>query len=274
MIAWFNGELLPLGGVHIQATDRGFLLGDGFFETMAANKGTVARLDAHMERLENTAAKLKFPLPYSRAEIKTAIDDVLLANQLKNTRAALRLTVTRGSGPRGLMPPLELNPQVLLSASEVPDHFASAKVKTVSICRNEKSPTAQIKSLCYLDNILAMEEAHEQGADEALMLNTAGQVAEGSISNIFFVKDDQLFTPPISDGVLPGTMRRCVLEIAHKLGMSVIESSLGPEIIQTCDEAFLTNSLFRVRPIHELDGRLIPSEVWADRILKEIKAAE
>ncbi|NVK19914.1 MAG: aminotransferase class IV [Methylocystaceae bacterium] len=274
MIAWFNGELLPLRGVHIQATDRGFLLGDGFFETMAANKGQVIHFDAHMTRLEDTARKLKFPLPYNREELKDAVDKVLLGNQFLKTRTALRLTITRGSGPRGLMPPLELNPQVLLTASEVPDHFPSAKVKTVSICRNEKSPTAQIKSLCYLDNILAMEEAHEHGSDEALMLNSAGHITEGSISNIFFVKNDQLLTPKISDGVLPGIMRNCVLETAHKLGMNIVEDSLEPEIIQTCDEAFLTNSLFRVRPIHELDGRLIPSEVWADKILQEIKAAE
>lgn len=274
MIAWFNGDLLPLQGVAISPTDRGFLLGDGFFETMAASQGKVVRFDDHMKRLQATADKMSLPIPYNQNEIMDGIRDVLAGCQLTQCRAAIRLTITRGSGPRGLLPPLEITPQILISAAEVPEHFSSAKVKTVSVRRNEFSPATQIKSLCYLDNIFAFEEAHEQGADEALMLNTQGNIAECSISNIFFIRNDQLLTPRIEDGCLPGTMRSTVLKTAIDLGMTVSEESLSPEVTQTCDEAFLTNSLYRVRTIHEIDGRLMPSEHWADKLLKAVKDSE
>lgn len=274
MIAWFDGALLPLGGVSIPATDRGFLLGDGFFETMAASNGQVIRFNDHMDRLEDTAAFLKTPLRYTRADITAAIHDVLIANGLTNKRAALRLTVTRGSGPRGILPPLDICPHMLISASEAPDHFPAAKVKTVSLCRNEKSPTSRIKSLCYLDNILAMQDAKEAGADEALLLNTTGNIAEGSISNIFFIQGNSLLTPSVKDGALPGVMRKTVLSVAEKMGLSVQEASLAPDIIQTCDEAFLTNSLFRLRPILEIDGRAMPSQTMCDQLHKKIKETE
>ncbi len=274
MIAWFNGDLLPIGGVSIAATDRGFLLGDGFFETMAVNNGKVAYFREHMARLHATADRLSLPVPYSKKEIKKAIKDVLAGCELKNCRAALRLTVTRGSGPRGLMPPLELNPQFLITACEIPDHFSSAKVKTVSVPRNEFSPTSTIKSLGYLDNIIAFEEAHQQGADEGLMLNTAGNIAEGTVSNVFFMRSTTLLTPKIEDGCLPGVMRDAVLKMAPRMGLSVSEETLPPDIIDTCDEAFLTNSLVRIRTIHELNGRVMPSETWTDRILESLKAEE
>lgn len=274
MIAWFDAELLPLGGVSIPATDRGFLLGDGFFETMAATDGQVIRFNAHMDRLEETAAFLKTPLRYTRGDIAAAIQDVLTANGLNDKRAALRLTITRGSGPRGILPPLDICPHMLISASEAPDHFPAAKVKTVSLRRNEKSPTSRIKSLCYMDNILAMQEAKEAGADEALLLNTIGNIAEGSISNIFFIQGNDLLTPSIEDGALPGVMRKTVLSVATLMGLTAQETSLTPEIIQSCDEAFLTNSLFRLRTILEIDGRAIPSQAMCDQLHQKIKETE
>lgn len=273
-IAWFNGELLPLRGIAIDPTDRGFLLGDGFFETMAAQDGRVIRFSQHMARLDKTAKALKLTLPYAQSELTEAIHDVLTGCQLLSKRASLRLTVTRGSGPRGLLPPLEARPQVLITASEAPDHFPAAKVKTVSVRRNEQSPASRIKSLCYLDGIFAFEEAHEQGADEALLLNTAGNIAEGSISNIFFIKGDKLYTPKIEDGALPGVMRDCIIELASSVGLEAIEQTLPPSFVQECDEAFLTNSLVRIRPIHELDGRILPSQTKAQNLLEAIKKSE
>jgi len=267
MIAWYNGDLLPLGGIAIPATDRGFLLGDGFYETIACNNGVPVRYDAHMARLLKTADYMKIPLPYSLDEIGAAINDVLVGCQLMKCRAALRLTLTRGSGPRGLLAPLDINPTVMISAAEVPNQYASAKIKTVSVVRNEHNPSAKIKSLCYIDNIFAFEEAHAEGCDEALMLNTKGNIAEGSISNIFFIKGNCLLCPAIEEGALPGTMRQAVLEKATALGLSTQETSLSPEVLLTCDEAFLTNSLMRVRPIHEIDGRQIPSQAWGDKLL-------
>ncbi|WP_417841199.1 aminotransferase class IV [Terasakiella sp.] len=266
MIAWFNGELFPLDGIAIKATDRGFTLGDGFFETMLAQQGQVAHFDAHMARLHESAHMMDIPLPYSTDEIGKAIDDVLTACQLKDKRAALRLTVTRGSGPRGLLPPLEITPQVLLSASDVPDHFPSAKLALVTMRRNEFNPTSRIKSLNYLDNIFALREAVAKGADEALLLNTQGHIAEGSVSNIFFIKNNALYTPPIEDGCLPGVMRAHVLQTARTLGLNTHERSIGIGIIQTCNEAFLTNSLVGIRPVHQIDGLQIPDQVWTEKL--------
>jgi len=125
-----------------------------------------------------------------------------------------------------------------------------------------------------MDNIFAFKEAHAQGADEALLLNTSGHIAEGTISNIFFISAGTVLTPKIEDGCLPGTMRSAVIKKAQELGMEVQEQSLAPDIIQTCDEAFLTNSLCRVRPIHELDDRLMPAQTWADKIHTALIADE
>lgn len=270
MIAWFNGNLLPLNGISIAATDRGFLLGDGFFETLAAEKGKVSLFPEHMARLRDTSDFLGLPVPYSDDDILKAIDDVLTGCQLKDKRAALRLSVSRGSGPRGLVPPLDINPQILISASEIPTLFPSAHLVTVHIRRNELSPTSRIKSLCYLDNILAQQEARDKGGDEALMLNTQGHIAEGSISNIFFIRENCLLTPPISDGCLPGVMRQLVLALASDLELSTQEISLNPDILHNCDEAFLTNSLIRVRPVHQIDARALPSQHWTDKLASAV----
>ncbi len=274
MIGWKNGELLPLSAIQVDATDRGFLLGDGFFETMAANQGHIALFDAHMKRLEETAGLLGMTLPYQTEEIEQAITDVLVGCQLQNSRAALRLSVSRGSGPRGLTPPLECCPQMILSASEAPDHYPAARLKTSDIRRNEFSPTSQIKSLCYLDNILAFQDAHAHGADDALLLNTQGHICETTICNIFFIQDSKLLTPPISDGCLPGVMRQEVLNCAPALGLEVIEASLSVDMITNCEEAFLTNSLMRIRAIHEIDTHRLPSQHWTEKLLETVKQRE
>jgi branched-chain amino acid aminotransferase len=270
MIAWFNGELLPLNGIAIPATDRGFLLGDGFYETIACNNGHPVRFLEHLARLQKSADFMNFALPYDLDEIQAAIHDVLVGCQLMKTRAALRLTITRGSGPRGLLVPTDIKPLILISAAAAPTSYTDAKVKTVSIVRNEHNPSAKIKSLCYIDNIFAFEEAHKAGCDEALLLNTKGNIAEGSISNIFFIKGNILLTPALNDGALCGIMRDAVLKKASLLGLQIEETSLRPEITSTCDEAFLTNSLCRVRPISEIDGRKIPAKNWGEKLLSAL----
>ncbi|WP_419800013.1 aminotransferase class IV [Terasakiella sp.] len=161
---------------------------------------------------------------------------------------------------------MEIAPQVLLSASDVPDHFPSAKLALVTIRRNEFNPTSRIKSLNYLDNIFALREAVAKGADEALLLNTQGHIAEGTISNIFFIKNNALYTPRINDGCLPGVMRAHVLQTAQKIGLHTHEISMGVGIIQTCNEAFLTNSLVGIRPVHQIDGLQIPDQIWTEKL--------
>lgn len=266
MIGWCNGELLPLAGMSIKVTDRGFTLGDGLFETIAAHQGKVAHFPAHMARLRDSAVIMDLTIPYRDDEILQAINNVLLGCQLHTQKAALRLTISRGSGPRGLLAPQDATPQVLITASTVPDYFPSAKLARVSMRRNEFTPTCQIKSLNYLDNIFAMREAVDKGADEALLLNTQGHIAEGSVSNIFFIKNDALYTPRLQDGCLPGVMRAHVIKTAHSIGLNVHEKSMGVGILQTCNEAFLTNSLVGIRPVHQIDDLHITSQVWTDKL--------
>lgn len=274
MQAWFDGHLMHVNDVAIHATDRGFLLGDGFFETLAAQNGRTIHLSRHLKRLEETAAFFHAPLPYDTDDLIKAIHDVLTGSHLTQCRASVRITVSRGAGPRGLLPPLELKPHVLITASDVPESFSSARVCQVSLRRNETSPASAFKTLSYMDNILAFEEAHARTCDEALMLNSQGFIAEGAISNIFFIQQGTLLTPRKEDGILPGITRQLVLESAADLGLGVEEKALSPDIIQSCEEAFLTNSLVRVRPIYEIDGRKIPSETISRKLLDHVISLE
>ena len=183
----------------------------------------------------------------------------LEANQLSSRGASLRLTLTRGPGPRGLIPPPRPQPTILITAASLSQtHFPPAKaILAKDIRRNEHSPSSKIKSLNYLDNILARRQAEQAGADEALLLNTAGHLAEASTANLFIVNDGTLQTPPISDGALPGITRSVVLELAAKLSIPAEEISITADDLQRAEEAFLTNSIIEIRPLVEVEGQLL-----------------
>jgi branched-chain amino acid aminotransferase len=262
MILWLNGALQDSGVACIDPADRGLLFGDGLFETMTARGGKVAQLEAHAARLRQGCDVLR--LPYPNIDLDHATQSVLNANHL--TDAVLRLTWTRGSGPRGLQPPEVPQPTLLITAAPLPPPRPPARciIATVSR-RNEHSPLSRIKSLNYLDNILAKQEAGERGADEAILLNTAGRLAEASAANLFIVKDSHVFTPPVTDGALPGLMRARILAATNG-----IEQSLVPEDLETANEIFLTSSL-GIRPVTHIDdvaiGQANPGSVF--RMLNE-----
>jgi len=242
-----NGALVDAAQARIDPADRGLTLGDGLFETLRARDGRVLRLAAHLARLRAGAALLGLaPLP-SDAALAEALRDTLAGNRLAD--GVLRLTVTRGPAPRGLAPPTAAAPTVLVTAAPppAPPKPQRAIVATVTR-RNEHSPLARCKTLNGLDNVLARREAALRGADEALLLNTAGRLAEGTIANLFVVLDGIPVTPPLADGALPGVMRADVL--AHG---GAAEGPLTPADPGRASEAFLSNSL-GIRPLVAVDG--------------------
>ncbi|MEA4855265.1 MAG: aminotransferase class IV [Solidesulfovibrio sp.] len=249
MIVWLDGALVAAETARIAPSDRGLTLGDGLFETMLAQGGRVARLGAHLDRLRAGAALLRLALPPLDWPGITAA--TLAANGLD--QAVVRLTVTRGAAARGLLPPAAPGaPTVLLAAAARPPQPppASCVVATVTR-RNERSPLCGVKSLNALDNVLARLEAADRGADDALLRNTAGRLAESTMANLFVVKGGQLHTPPLAEGALPGIMRAAVMARCR-----VRETRLSAQDVVRADEAFLTNSL-GIRPIARLDGRAI-----------------
>lgn len=262
---WLNDKLLSYDDAHIDSCDRGFTLGDGLFETMRVCAGKVVRLEKHLARLQNGSDVIGLALPWKNDELHEAICQTLRANQLEN--AFVRLTVSRGvPSVRGLLPDAEnANPSLVIQAGQFdgyPPELYQRGVNAIvsSIRRNEYSPLANIKSLNYLDSILAKQEAADMGADDALLLNTTGNVACASAANIFFVKGKTLLTPPLNDGALPGTMRAHVTnDIGPKHGLAVIEQSVFSADIFEMDEAFLTNALIGIMPLVSVDRRTVGS---------------
>ncbi len=255
-----GGRLVDAATARIDPSDRGFLLADGLFETLRVYAGRVFKLEAHLARLAAGARLLDLPMP-SAGNISLAIVDLLQANQ--HSDASLRITLTRGPGQRGLLPPKESTPTLMIVSHPIaaaPKAPLTAHLATIR--RNEHSPVSQIKSLAYLDNILALREAAGAGCDEALLLNTAGRLAGGSRSNVFLVLDEVLVTPPLSEGVLAGITRQAVLELAIEAGISVREMPLGLTDMERASEAMVCNSLLEIRALRRIGRRdLAPGPV-------------
>jgi len=233
--------------------DRGLLLGDGLFETLLVIDGAPVWWGEHMARLRRGCLALGLPEP--------AEDDALacarqaLAELPAHPRAALRLTWTAGSGGRGLDRPAILAPRLLASLAPAPQPTIPLRLATASVRRNAGSPASRHKTLAYLDNVLARREAQAAGADEAVMLNTAGEVACAAAANIFWVEDGELFTPALDCGVLDGLARAAVMARAATLGVALSEVRAGAEVLGRAEAVFLTNSLVGLRPVATLDER-------------------
>jgi len=257
--AFLNGCFLWEDKASISIFDRGLLYGDGLFETLRTYGGEPFRLEAHLERLAQSAAFLQIPLPFEKDEIKGALRELLRRNGLKD--AYVRITLTRGR----LTGRLDLGgkePTLLIVVREFkpyPKRYYRLGMKAIisRIRREPRSPLLQHKTLNYLPNILARAEARESGADEALFLNTAGFLTEASVSNLFLVREGQVLTPPVSAGLLPGITRAVVLEICRRNSIPAREKNLRAREAARGDEAFLTNSLMEVMPLSFLEGKPI-----------------
>ena len=245
-------------------TDRGFTLGHGLFETVLFEAGNLQDLAAHLDRLRRGCAVLGLPPPDPDA-CEAAMRAAVAGLPQPAGRAAVRLNWSAGVGHRGLNPPDPLRPRLSASAAAAPSPPAAMTLRTVEVRRNEGSPASYVKSLSYLDNVLARAEAKQAGADEALMLNNRGEVACAAAANVFWLSGDRLCTPAIECGVLAGTMRAKALDWWRAQGWPVAEVREGPEALAGADAIFLTNSLLGVCPVSEHDGR---EPGWPERLAR------
>lgn len=255
---FLGDRLVPPEAARIDPADRGFTLGDGLFETLRAYEGRPFRPDAHLQRLADGAAALGIALPLTVARIGDAVGETIAANDLGGGDAAIRITLSRGTGARGLLPPTDARPTLMITASVHHPAPARPLAAVVSeIRRNEHSPLTRLKTLNYLDSVLAQRDAAARGADEAILLNTAGRLACAARANLFVVRGRALLTPPASEGVLPGIARAEVLSIARELGAAVHETPLERDAPAAADEALLSNSLIEVAALGSIDGKAI-----------------
>jgi branched-chain amino acid aminotransferase len=246
---WLNGALRANAEARIAPDDRGLLLGDGLFETCAAQNGTIPDLPRHFIRLCHGAEILRIPVPISLAELAHACHGLLAANTLRT--AAVRITLTRGSAPRGLLPPAAQTPTLLITASPMPGS-GPLRLITATIRRDALSPLSRLKTLNYLPGILARMEAAAQDADDALLLNHQNLVAETTTANLFVKRGGQWLTPPVADGALPGIRRAKLLDSGR-----VTEASLTPAQLHQAAAIFAGNAI-SLRPVITLDGHPIP----------------
>lgn len=258
-LIYLNGHMLPECAAHLSALDRGFTLGDGVFDTLRAVGGRVFRMDDHLARLQRSAATVGLVIPEGGSGLPEAISSLLAANQLDD--ALVRVTASRGvPAERGLLPPSSPSPTLVIHATPFVgyprERYQRGFTATVAeIRRNESSPLSYIKSCNYLDAVLARMEAGRRGADEALLLNTAGWLACGSSSNLFLVSRGTLITPSLDCGVLEGVTRRELLRIAAEEGLEVLEQQIAPRDTLLAEEAFVTNTALGVMPLVAIDGR-------------------
>ncbi|MBL8773120.1 MAG: aminotransferase class IV [Phenylobacterium sp.] len=248
----------------ITPDDRGFALGHGLFETILWDHHHPGHWDAHLDRMARGCAVLGLPKP-DRIACRDVVEAALEAADRPH-RAAVRLNWSAGRGDRGLDPPSRPEPVLTASAAKLGPPPGPATLATASTRRNDRSAASRIKSLAYLDNVLARAEARAAGADEALMLNTRGKVACAAAANVFWIEGEVLFTPALEAGVLDGIMRAEVLRACRRLGVKV-KQVRGARLERLQDAPmFLTNSLTGVRPVARLDGRPVPASPLVARL--------
>jgi branched-chain amino acid aminotransferase len=263
-----NGLDVP-GLAPFDLADRGLTLGDGLFETIAVFGGEPALLEKHLDRMMAAADEIRLPLD------RAILEAEVFALAGEGGDRVIRLTVTRGAGARGVAIPENSGATVIASSSlyRTGALFAPIRLATVSVRRNPTSFTSRAKTLCYLDNVLAFDEAKRAGADDALMLSVSGGVACTSMANLFMVNGKLLLTPPVSEGVLPGITRALVLTLAPGLGLRTEERSVASEEVATADAVFATNSVRLVMPVAAVDGRPMKSDARVEAIAAAVAKA-
>ncbi|MGN6554507.1 MAG: branched-chain-amino-acid transaminase [Verrucomicrobiota bacterium] len=261
MKVYIDGKFYEERDAKVSVFDHGLLYGDGIFEGIRAYNGRVFRLKEHIDRLFYSAKAILLNIPISHAELMRAVVESCRTNNIRD--GYIRLLVTRGVGTLGLNPNRCKNPSVIVIADKIqlyPEELYARgmDIITVPTVRNLHSAVnPAIKSLNYLNNILAKIEANNSGCEEAIMLNADGYVAECTGDNIFIVKAGKLLTPPLSAGALYGITRQTVIELAQKLGVEVSEPNLTRYDIFNADECFLTGTGAEIVPVVKVDGRVI-----------------
>jgi branched-chain amino acid aminotransferase len=263
MWVYLNNQFVEDDKAHISVFDRGFLFGDGIFETLRIFNGRPLFLDRHLQRLHQSCEVLDLGLPTPEPEWAVLLQELVERNHLDQTM--IRITISRGVGSLGPDPSDCPNPTIVIFPRPLPQLTIDQKKHGVSltILTTRRQPSSalpsQVKSLNYLNNILAKQEAIRAHTFDGILLNTDGHIAECTTSNVFFVKDQRLHTPSLQCGILPGITREIVLELAKQERMDVEEGIYRPEDLWDADEMFLTNTGFGVLPVSTIETRPLTS---------------
>jgi branched-chain amino acid aminotransferase len=261
MEVYIDGKFYPKAEAKISVFDHGFLYGDGIFEGIRLYKGCVFRLDEHLERLEMSAKALCLNMPWTRKEISDIVCESCRRNKL--TDGYIRLVVSRGFGDLGLSPKNCPKPSIICIADSIklyPEELYTTGMKIITAPTRRVSPAAlppMIKSLNYLNNILAKMEAQQHGFHECLMLNEQGYVSECTGDNVFLIHKGKLITPASHAGALVGITRQVAIEVAQTLNIPVVETNITRYDVWNADECFLTGTAAEVIPVIEVDARTI-----------------
>jgi branched-chain amino acid aminotransferase len=260
---WIDGKLFDKEDARISVYDHGLLYGDGVFEGIRVYNGKIFECEAHIRRLFDSAKAIRLKIPLGAGELKAAMEQTVKANGF--TECYIRLVVTRGVGSLGIDPNKCATPSIIIITDLVQVHAREMYEKgiaviTSSVIRvhpNALSP--RIKSLNYLNNILARIEANDAGVSDAIMLNSDGNVSEATVQNVFIVREGVVATPTTNSGILEGVTRRVMIGLCRKLGLECVERSLQKHDLYIADEMFLTGTGGEVMPVTKIDGRVIGS---------------
>ena len=251
----FNKTIISDTTPVICHNDRGFLFGDGLFETIKVEKGSLLFFYEHYSRLSKSAEKLGIPFNTSILELKIQCKQLLEINNLR--KAAIRVTLTRGNTPRGIQILYLVSSNLLITAVPYIELNIHSTAWITDIRRNEYSLLPQLKTLNFLESILSRQQAKEKGYAEGIMLNTKGAVTETSVGNLFAVINHKIFTPKIEDGLLPGIVRQIIINIAIKKGIPLEEKTLYPEDLLKATELFQTNSLIEIQSFSKINEHIL-----------------
>jgi branched-chain amino acid aminotransferase len=266
MLVFLNGQFVPEALAVVPVNDRGFMYGDGLFETLRVVNGRPFRLAQHLERMMHGADFLKIKCPFTPKELQEFAGQLIEHNQ--RPEAILRAVLTRGPGERGYTPRPDGRPTVVMTLHPAPplDQPGSWKLVTASYRLTAADPLASFKTLNKLTHIMARSEAVEQGADEALLVNTNGEVAEATSGNLFWVDEDTICTVPADRGVLPGITRAVVLEICQALGLPTNQRVIKSEALRNSVGIFITQSALGIVPVAAFNGEPVAPSPRVDQI--------
>ncbi len=278
MKVYLNGKIIPKEKAFVSVFDHGFLYGDGIYETLMVYNGKIFKIDEHIKRFFQSARMTGFKIPLTKSQIEAALYKTLKANNL--TEAYIRIQITRGYGDIGLDPALCPKPTVVIIPKEFHGHPKEyyqngVNVAVVNIRRNHPMAlNPKIKATNFLNNILAKIESLKKKAYEAIMLTIDGYVAEGTICNIFIVKNKTLVTPPTNIGILEGVTRTLIIRLAKEKSIKVIEKAFKKEALYNADECFLSSTTMEIMPVTRVDNRKVgkgaPGEM-TKRLLNDFK---
>jgi len=261
LLVYIDGEYYPKSQAKVSVYDHGLLYGDGVFEGIRAYNGVVFKLREHIDRLYRSARVIMLDIPLTKEDMINAVLETLRKNNLRD--GYVRLVVTRGIGDLGLDPRKCQRPTVIIITDIIKIHSSQAKEKGIRamivwVKRDPVDATShEVKSLNYMNSILAKIEANIAGYDEAICLDKNGYISEGAAENLFIAKNGRIITPPTSTGALVGITREVAIKLAQKIGYTAIESNITPTDLFTADEAFFTGTAAEIIPIVEVNKRII-----------------